>query len=342
MLNCNNTILTYATKVKKRTKMSEDVLFVDYLDNYNPDLNVNKLRINMHSEKNMLQIAVDNATVNKDFKVLMANDYILGEHINGISYFQKRKTFTFSGSDFQIYKDLRYGIQPKIDQRAHKEDKMVVIFNHFSGSFSSRLKDRMPNDIWPDIQKSLIKDTYILRIMDYNLSHGSGYINTVNFLDFEDQIQELIFKIMDEKKIRKENVVLWGSSKGATGAFYHAILGDFKAVAVDPILDEKLYVESKNDIHFLSGLRQIDLVPKINKMIDSSEFKFKKFVITNSHFSFNNKTLNRLSKSNFIFPVDIDMPNAYDHLHVVGYNSKIHSLTLLNASLDEAISNALK
>lgn len=322
--------------------MSEDVLFVDYLDNYNPNLNVNKLRVNMHSEQNMLQIAVENETVNKDFKRLMANDYILGEHINGISYFQKRKTFLFSGADYQIYKDLRYGIQSKIDQRSHKEDKMVVIFNHFSGSFSSRLKERMPNNIWPDIQKSLVKDTYILRIMDYNLSHGSSYINTVNFSDYEDQIQELIVKVMDEKKIRKENVVLWGSSKGATGAFYHAILGDFKAVAIDPILDETWYLENKNDIHFLDSLWQLDLVPKINNIIDNSEFKFKKFVITNSHFSFNNKTLTRLSKSNFIFPVDIDMPNAYDHLHVVGYNSKIHSLTLLNASLDNAISNALK
>lgn len=322
--------------------MDEDVQFVDYLDNYNPDLNVNKLRISMHSGKNMLQIAIDNAKVNKDFKALMAHDYILGEHIGGISYFQKRKTFPFSGSDFQIYKDIRYGIQSKINQRSLKEDKMVVIFNHFSGSFSARLKDRMPNNIWPDIQKSLIKDTYILRIMDYNLSHGSSYINTVNFSDYEDQIQELIVKVMDEKKIRKENVVLWGSSKGATGAFYHAILGDFKAVVIDPILDEKWYLENKNDIHFLDGLRETDLVPKINKMIDSSDFKYKKFVITNSHFSFNNETLKRLSKSNFIVPVDIDMPNAYDHLQVVGYNSKIHSLTLLNASLDETISNALK
>ncbi|WP_273712843.1 XcbB/CpsF family capsular polysaccharide biosynthesis protein [Leuconostoc mesenteroides] len=322
--------------------MSEDVQFVDFLDDYDPDLTVNKLRINMHSEKNMLQIAVVNETVNKEFKRLMANDYILGEHMNETSYFQKRKTFSFSGSDYQVYKDLRYGVQDKIAQRSHKEDKMVVVFNHFSGSFSARLKERMPNDIWPDIQKNLIKDTYVLRIMDYNLSHGSSYINTVNFSNYEEQIQELIVKIMEEKNIKKENVVLWGSSKGATGAFYHAIFGDYKVVAIDPILDEGQYIKSKNDIHFLNGLRDIDLVPKINNLIENSGFKFKKIVITNSHFSFNYETLQRLSKNNFISTVDIDMPNAYDHLNVVGYNSKIHSLTLLNASLDESIANALK
>ena len=342
MLNCNDTILTYTTKVKKRTKMSEDVLFVDYLDNYNPDLNVNKLRINMHSEKNMLQIAVDNATVNKEFKRLMANDYILGEHMNGISYFQKRKTFPFLNPEVQEFKDLKFIIQEKISQRAQKQDKLVVIFTPFFGSFAPQVSKRMPYDVWPDIQKSLVKDTYILRIMDYNLSHGSSYINTVNFPEYESQVQELISTTMAEKNIKKNNVVFWGSSKGGAGALYHGIMGDYKVVAVDPVLDEKWYLENKNDIHFLDGLRETDLVPKINKMIDSSEFKFKKFVITNSHFSFNNETLNRLSKSNFIFPVDIDMPNAYDHLHVVGYNSKIHSLTLLNASLDEAISNALK
>lgn len=322
--------------------MDEDIQFVDYLDNYNPNLSVNKLRINMHSEKNMLQIAVDNAAVNKDFKVLMANDYILGEHMNGISYFQKRKTFPFLNPEVKEFKDLKFVLQDKISQNLKKEDKLVVIFTPFSASLAPQISKRLPYNIWPNIQESLVEDTYVLRIIDYNLSHGSSYINTVNFPDYESQVQELIIKIMDDKNIKKSNVVFWGSSKGGAGALYHGIMGDYKAVAVDPVIDEKWYLENKNDNHFLDGLRETDLVPKINKMIDGSDFKYKKFVITNSHFSFNNQTLTRLSESNFIIPVDIDMPNAYDHLHVVGYNSKIHSLTLLNASLDEAVANVLK
>lgn len=324
------------------TDMDEDVQFVDYLDNYNPDLNANKLRIDMHSKKSMLQIAVDNEIVNKEFKRLLANDYIMGEHINGVSYFQKRKTFHFSHPDVQEFRDLRFVLQDKISQNLEEEDKLVVIFTAFSGSFDSHVSKRLSYNIWPNIQESLVEGTYVLRIIDYNLSHGSSYINTVNFPEYESQVQELIIKIMDDKKIKKDNVVFWGSSKGGAGALYHGIMGDYKVVAVDPVLDEKWYLENKNDIHFLDGLRETDLVPKINKMIDSSDFQYKKFVITNSHFSFDNQTLRRLSKSNFIVPVDIDMPNAYDHSQVVGYNSKIHSLTLLNASLDEAISSVLK
>ncbi len=318
-----------------------DIQYIDYLENYNPDFTANKLRIDMHSPKSMLQLAVVNKNVKKNFKQLLANDYMLAEHIDGVSYFQKRKTLTFSDPHLKYFEDLKYTIQDKIDQRAHRPNKMLVIFSHFSGDFGPHVSKRLNFNIWNDVQKSLVKDTIVLRIMDYNLSHGSGYINTPNFPDFERQVQDLILFEMEEQNVSKKNVVLWGSSKGATGATYHALLGDYKLVAIDPILDEAMYIQEKEDVHFIDGLRTVDLVPAINTLINNSDYEFKKIVISNSHYSSNYDTLQRLSKSDKISLLDIDMPNAYDHLEVVGYNSKVQSVTLLNASLDDSIRDVL-
>lgn len=319
-----------------------DIQYVDYLEDYNPDFSINKIRIDMHSTKNMLQIAVDNADVNKDFKELLANDYMLAEHIDGVSYFQKRKTLVFADPEMKSFEDLRYTIQDKIEQKAHRQSKLLVVFSHFSGDFGPHISKRMYFNIWPDVQKSLVKDTVVLRIMDYNLSHGSGYINTINFPDYERQVQDLITFVMEQQGIEKKNVVLWGSSKGGTGATYHALLGDYKLVAIDPILDEKWYIENKGDVHFVNGLRKTNLIDDINEMIEHSDYQFKKFIIANSHYSFNYEALQRMKSDKLISILDIDMPNAYDHLQVVGYNSKIQSLTLLNASLDEQIMNVLR
>ncbi|GBG94544.1 hypothetical protein LFYK43_10030 [Ligilactobacillus salitolerans] len=318
-----------------------DVQNVDFLKDFNPDFTANKIRVNMHSDSNMLQLSVDNEFVKKEFKKLLAHDYILGEHINGVSYFQKRKTFALPNPELKTFEDLKYTIQDSVEQRSYRSKKLVVLFAHFSASNEATISKRMYFNIWQNIQKELVKDTMVLRIMDFNLSHGSGYINTVNFPDYEDQVQNLISFIMADQKIDKKNVVFWGSSKGGTGAFYHALLGDYKAVVVDPILDESWYIENKNDNHFMDGLRTTDLIPKINKIINDSNFENKKFVVTNSHFSFNYNSLQRVTKSDFISKVDIDMPNAYNHLQVVGYNSKVQSVTLLNISLDEQLQNAL-
>lgn len=113
-------------------------------------------------------------------------------------------------------------------------------------------------------------------------------------------------------------------------------------VAIDPILDEKWYIENKGDVHFVNGLRKTNLIDDINEMIEHSDYQFKKFIIANSHYSFNYEALQRMKSDKLISILDIDMPNAYDHLQVVGYNSKIQSLTLLNASLDEQIMNVLR
>lgn len=315
--------------------------WTDFLEDYNPDYSVERLRINLHSEQNMLQLAMKNKSVREALIQVTKHDFILGEHKEGVSYFGKRNTFKFYDKNILKYEGVFYKLQEPIEQRFLKQKRLLVIFSHFSGDFSAYASKRMAFDIWPDVQKYIVKDTYVLRIMDFNLTHGSWYLNTENFVDFEERIQSLIYFIIDKYCINMDEVCLYGSSKGGVGAFIHSLLGDFNSVVVDPILDDQRYLE-ENDIHFLKDLREIDLVPKCNILIEKNVIKNKKFIITNSHYNFNYETLGRLKSSSQIKIVNIDMINAYHHLNIVGPNSRVQLTTLINFCLDSTLKLAIK
>ena len=60
----------------------------------------------------------------------------------------------------------------------------------------------------------IAKNTVVLRIADSNLINGSYYLNTPNFRDYEQNIQELIAKTAEEEGILRENILCAGSSAG--------------------------------------------------------------------------------------------------------------------------------
>ena len=105
------------------------------------------------------------------------------------------------------------------------------------------------NARWDSLAASIAKNTYILRIADTNLISGSYYQNTSNFPNYEEIIQKLIKKIASENNISPRNIITYGNSRGATGALYHGLLGNYKVVAADPVIDRKAWVERKDMQH---------------------------------------------------------------------------------------------
>src|SRR5699024_7343848 len=244
-----------------------------------------RIYINTGSDKNLLELARKNEELKEKYKELLKNDYILYLHKDMISKFCKRekvnKLFT-KEHNFQQHKDVFYRLKApqgrKVNDKVAK--KLLVIFAKMPGAEqydSAKIPHRMLPPFFEDIERSLSKNVYIMRIMDLNVSHGSHYINTINYPSYENDLQDAIKSVTEELEIDKKNVVFYGVSRGGAGAIYHSTALDYKTLAVDPIINigGKLYA---NDRRILKDLRKEDLVPDINKNVTKSN-NFKKVVI---------------------------------------------------------------
>lgn len=247
-----------------------------------------RILIDTGSKKNLLQLARIDSSVKKTYKNLLMNDYILYFHEDNISKFYKREHVAelFQRRDLNQHKGVFYTLDKPVGRKLneHTEKKLIVIFSCMppANVYDSSL---MPNRMFPiffkGIERNLVKNVYTMRVMDLNCSHGSHYVNTVNYPTYEQEIQEAIINVKDKLGIEKENIVLYGFSKGATGAIYHGSALDLKALAVDPILSIGGKLE-QDDRRFLKGLRKESLVDDINNFLKESN-NSKKFIICSEH-----------------------------------------------------------
>lgn len=137
--------------------------------------------------------------------------------------------------------------KPAVETQVHK---LLVVFSsiHETMYSSSLMRYFTQNFSW--IQKYLAPETAVLRIADVGGIVGNFYLNTKYRVNNVDQIQSVITSVMSKYNISSENVVLYGVSKGATGALYHGLVGRYKAVVVEPIVNDSHYHTVYNDLHF--------------------------------------------------------------------------------------------
>ncbi|MEB8209448.1 XcbB/CpsF family capsular polysaccharide biosynthesis protein [Staphylococcus succinus] len=293
-----------------------------------------KIFIDTNDDKNMLEIARKDSAVKDKYKELLKNDYILYLHKNSVSRFCKREhTYKLFSEDhkFKKYKHILYRLNEpagrKINDKVPK--KLLVIFARMP---SNDMYDdaKIPNRMFPptfnNIERSLIKNVYIMRIMDLNVSHGSFYVNTINNNTYEKDIQDAIKNVMKSLSIVKDNVVFYGFSRGGSGALYHGALSDFKTLAVDPLLNigDKLFM---NDRRFLKGLRTEDVLPKINRFLAQAHNQ-EKFVICCENVKLYYEQVIRLDKKN-INLIKLEDDNIVTHSDV-SPNSVPEQLLILN------------
>jgi len=243
-----------------------------------------RIFIKTDEEKNLLELSRKNPKIKKIYKQLLANDYILYFHKDEISRFVKRTSLKYilDENKYENYDEIFYTLQEPYGRKVNNksEKKLLVIFSKMPGSKlydSSKVPHRMLPAFFEDIERSLVKNVYIMRIMDLNVSHGSHYVNTINFPNYEEKIQRAINNVGEKLHIKEENIVLYGVSRGGAGSLLHGSYLDLKTLAIDPIVNigGDMYA---NDRRILKDLRQDDLVPIINKNIDEKN-RFPKFVI---------------------------------------------------------------
>ena len=133
---------------------------------------------------------------------------------------------------------------------AESPKRLLVVFSSISGNINTPSLMRYFEQNFKSIQKFIPSDTAVLRIADLGGVVGAFYLNTTHLPKNADNIQQVIEDVRKENGIAHDSVVLYGASKGGTGALFHAIQGHYRCVAVDPIVDDEHYIVRYNDAHF--------------------------------------------------------------------------------------------
>lgn len=172
-----------------------------------------------------------------------ANESRFIRHDRIVHHWPAVKDGTFNASDEGIVHQI------ELPESGEVERLVVVLspinskprlIRYFRPSFATLMKYIPPN-------------TAVLRIADVGGVKGAFYLDTSFMPDNSARIQRLIRSTVDYHGVDSSNVVIFGASKGGTGALFHGLTGGWKFVAVDPIVSDSWYEQYENDYHFTTG-----------------------------------------------------------------------------------------
>lgn len=310
---------------------------VNLFDMWPPDWSANKIQIHTYSSKSILTLARQSTKVRDKYNEILEHDFILGDHKEGISYFGKRTEWKWNRKDILESQGVFYSLELQQQRfRGMKNTNLIVIFSHF-GPDSVNAGERTFQSYFSNIKAFVPPNVIILRVMDFNRSHGSFYLNTNNYVDFEERIQRLISKIAQENNIISDNIILFGSSKGGTGALVHGLIGNYKFLSIDPIINDNYFVDYKNDWHFMKGSRELNFGIKIREVSKNFKRRNQGFIIANSTVPMTYLEINKLSDISGIKIYDTKNDLAYETHSLVGPTAKFETITLLNTLLNSSL-----
>lgn len=294
----------------------------------------------LDTPSNMLQFSRNNSNTRYLVEFLVSQDYTLVDYVDGENIFVKRSELpttlpkTIAGLELCVDNGVFYTLEKQIKNDANATKRLIVIFSSMPGSneyFSDKFEERTFVKHFPTIQKLLVPNTNVLRIIDSNLMYGSHYINTNNFPNYEDNIQNIISNVRKNLNVSSDNVVLYGTSKGATGALVHSLIGSYKSVTVDPILDATEYNFNMNNIHYIKNNREQSLIDRINKLLNTQNKIMDNIVIRSPQVKFNYDITKKIHDGYIKF---YDQKNSNIKKHAeIGKNSVSEILMFLNAQL---------
>ena len=301
-------------------------------------LNIDKSALGKNENEkqnyNLFAIARENENVKNLVVDLANNGYFLVEHKKGISIFEKFITaekfkHNLTNDNVQVFNDLFYTLDnPKI-----KTDtpRLLVVFSSVADyALNASISRRNFFTNFSTIGKYIPSNTYILRISDIGSIVGSFYINNNFSNNIESDVQGLLKSILVQYSIAKDDVVLYGVSKGGTASLYHGILGKYKTIAVDPIVSNRYHEKKYNDSHFTIGTFPQTKQDKFSKFIQTYPIKSNINIIYSKRSPIYNDIVTVIKNNDThqnIHYIHSDHPNIKDHPDV-GPNT-INVLTML-------------
>ena len=275
----------------------------------------------------------------KKFVIDLANHgFFLVEHDikKGISIFRKLDDYkkfcqSFKNPEIKLWNNTYYTLDTPVINDKKINCRMLVIFSSIADfPLNASIFRRSFFKNWDKVQNYIPRNTYVLRIADIGGVLGSFYLNSNFDHFFESKIQNIIKKISEDFSINKNNIVLFGTSKGATGALYHGIIGKYPTVAVDPIVSDEYYINNMNDLHFVEGAFPVSKEDKFNAIFDKNKDLKNINIITSRNsqqFKFIYNLVRERNDISFYIFTNSQITTHSD----VGPNTLIFSTTLINS-----------
>ncbi len=266
----------------------EDTVFENLSVDYDVDeIYIDKSAVGKSNDErllhNFLAVGRTNNAAKRLIAELSSNSFYLVKHKNGVSVFKKFRDpnvfiNSFIDKNIKCWNNTFYTLDKPISNSS-SNNRLLVVFSSIADlPFNASISRRVFFKNYSTIAKYIPKNTYILRIADLGGVLGSFYLNSNADPDFENKVQSLIHKIQEESRVSDNKTVLYGGSKGATGALYHGIKMGLKTLSVDPIVSDDFYIKKHNDRHFVEGAFPQCKQDKFNELMNEEKHKKLDFI----------------------------------------------------------------
>lgn len=138
-------------------------------------------------------------------------------------------------------------------RRGGSPHALLVVFSSVNSVPFTQSLNRHFTQNWPGLEKSIVDHAAVLRISDLGGIVGSFYLPTAFKEDNISAVQNLIVNTCKRLDLKPEDVVLYGASKGGTGALLQALHGGYSCVSVDPIVTNVRRETIEADSYFINS-----------------------------------------------------------------------------------------
>lgn len=152
-----------------------------------------------------------------------------------------------------------------VDNSDRRARALIVVFSSMAETFDDASLSRFFYQNFKSLGKHLDSGFAVLRIADMDGVVGGFYAPTRFAPDRIARVESLIASTAESLGVESDRVILYGASKGGSGALLYGLSSrvGWKCVAVDPVVDDAYYESAYNDSHWTGGSiflhRKVDL-----------------------------------------------------------------------------------
>lgn len=259
---------------------------------------------NKDSDQNFIHFAYKNPEFRPFVYLLARHGYVAYTQNGNITKFVNLKHIPklwtpVIDKTYSFENDLIYTVN--LSESAQKNEvkptSLIVVFSSMSTPFDKASLTRYFEPNFASISKHVPDSVAILRIADLDGIVGGFYMPSINYPNRNKDVGDLILKIANKFDIKHDRIVVYGASKGGSAALHIGLKFGFRAVCVDPIVDDETYEKRYNDTHWTKSKiilqKKEDFLADILKQSEHIENLKGRLIIVSSKGSFMFPSINK-------------------------------------------------